>query len=237
MPHFQVVVGGQWKSNAGSFGLATLPVPSKRIPEVVEKLTALYTNEREDESETFVAWVGRVGKARIREELLELADVPPPDVAPEAYSDWGDARTYSLDDHGTGECAGEVVPIAEFGLQNAEREVFEAQLDLESGRVTSAAEKAYRSMLTAAATLVKTEYLDLPDEPDTIVEEFRTRFYDTQKFFDPFAKGKFANYLFRAHAESARAHPQGARQRVEEAQLFIEAAYAAYERSARRTAG
>jgi sulfite reductase (ferredoxin) len=92
-------------------------------------------------------------------------------------------------------------------------------------------------MLTAAATLVKTEWIDLPDDPDRIVAEFRERFCDTERFFDPFAKGKFATYLFNAHAASGLGSPHAARQRVEEAQLFIEAAYAAYERDARRNAG
>ena len=36
VPHFQVVLGGHWRENAGSYGLAIGAVPSKRIPEVVE---------------------------------------------------------------------------------------------------------------------------------------------------------------------------------------------------------
>ena len=34
------------------------------------------------------------------------------------------------------------------------------------------------------------------------MREFRARFYDTQKFFDPFAGGKFAQYLFTAQEKS-----------------------------------
>ena len=33
VPHFQVVLGGQWHDNAGAYGLAIGAVPSKRIPE------------------------------------------------------------------------------------------------------------------------------------------------------------------------------------------------------------
>ena len=33
--------------------------------------------------------------------------------------------------------------------------------------------------------------------------EFRTRFYDTQRFFDPYAGGKFAHYFFAAHKQLA----------------------------------
>ena len=63
-------------------------------------------------------------------------------------------------------------------------------------------------MIQAAKALIKTEYLDIPDDPDQIVREFRTRFYDTQKFFDPFAGGKFAHYLFAAHKRSNLPHTQ-----------------------------
>ena len=36
VPHFQVMLGGQWRENAGTYGLAIGAVPSKRIPEVVD---------------------------------------------------------------------------------------------------------------------------------------------------------------------------------------------------------
>ncbi len=57
-------------------------------------------------------------------------------------------------------------------------------------------------MLRAARGLVRLEFADISDDPDQIVDEFRTRFFDTQKFFDPFAGGKFAQYLFAAHRKS-----------------------------------
>ena len=38
VPHFQVVLGGQWTDNAGSYGLAIGAVPSKRIPEAVDRI-------------------------------------------------------------------------------------------------------------------------------------------------------------------------------------------------------
>ncbi len=39
VPHFQVMLGGEWEHNAGSYGLAIGAVPSKRIPEVVDRFT------------------------------------------------------------------------------------------------------------------------------------------------------------------------------------------------------
>ena len=41
VPHFQVVLGGQWTGNAGAYGLAVAAVPSKRVPEAVERITKL----------------------------------------------------------------------------------------------------------------------------------------------------------------------------------------------------
>jgi sulfite reductase (ferredoxin) len=230
VPHFQVVLGGKWTENAGSFGLATLAIPSKNIPEVVRRVTGRYVAERED-GESFTQFIERLGKAEVKSFLQDLTEVPSYEADPSYYSDWGDPREYTMDDYGEGECAGEIVPLVEFGLQASEREVFEAQLYLDSGDVAKAREMAYKSMLTAAKALVKTEFLDITDEPDHIVSEFRTRFHQTKRFHDRFAGAKFAGYLFNAHeVQGNGGRPEQARERVEEAQLFIEAAYACYEK-------
>ena len=233
MPHFQVVLGGKWSENAGSYGLATLAIPSKRIPEVVRRVTDLYVTERE-QGESFQAFISRYGKAEIKKFLQDLAPVPSYDEDPSFYSDWGDPREYTMEDYGDGECAGEIVPLVEFGLQSGEREVFEAQLHLDAGHADLASRFAYKAMLTAAKALVKTEFLDVTDDPGDIISEFRTRFHDTRRFHDRYAGAKFAAYLFRAHEQGEVERPQLARSRVEEAQLFIEAAYGCYERMGNR---
>jgi sulfite reductase (ferredoxin) len=127
---------------------------------------------------------------------------------------------------GVGECAGEVVSAVDFDLGAAEREVFEAQLALEEGNAGQAGRKSLKAMLQAAKALVKIYVPTVPDDPDEIVSEFRSRFYDTQLFFDPFAGGKFANYLFDAHKKSQQPHtPETAGYLINEAQLFIDAAH------------
>ena len=86
-------------------------------------------------------------------------------------------------------------------------------------------------MLEAARALVKTQFLDIGDEPNAIVEEFRRRFVDTELFFDPYASDKFARYLFQAHEAEVHGHtPDLARRLIEEAGLFIEAAHRCAER-------
>lgn len=230
VPHFQVVLGGGGHDNAAHHGLAMTAVPSKRIPEVVDRLTSHYLRFRSD-GETFQAFVARTGKARIKGLLDDLTRVPSHESDASFYSDWGDPREFTLGDMGVGECAGEVVSAVEFGLAASERQAFEAQIDLESGHPTSAAEKALRAMLEAAKALVQAQTSGVGDDAAGILREFRARYYDTQLFFDPFAGGKFAHYLFRAAEEgSAGVDRDEAHRRVEEAYLFIEAAHACYAR-------
>ena len=86
-------------------------------------------------------------------------------------------------------------------------------------------------MVQAAKALVKIEVSSVADDPAQIVKEFRARFYDTQKFFDPFAGGKFAHYLFTAYDQSSEPYTSdSARYLIDEAQLFIDAAHSCYNR-------
>jgi sulfite reductase (ferredoxin) len=224
VPHFQVLVGGQWDQNAGAYGLAVIAIPSKRIPEVVDRMTEAFLRERQ-KGETFQAWIKRIGKAKVRSMLEDLASIPGHDENPSFFSDWRDPREYSTGDMGVGECAGEVVSPLDFGLAAAEREAFEAQLTLEAGNFRKATDQALGSMLTAARELVQTR-APVGDQAPDIVREFRERFFDTKLFWDPFAGGKFAQYLFHA-VENPQASPtsDSAHRLVEEAQLFIEAAH------------
>jgi sulfite reductase (ferredoxin) len=237
VPHFQVILGGQWSNNGGSYGLPIGAIPSKNIPAVVDRLTDRFVQDRQG-SESFQQFCARIGKKALKEMLDEFVKVPAHDVAPEYYADWGDPREFSTGDMGTGECAGEVVSLVEFGLADAEREVFEAQLALEAGDAAKADALAYGAMLQAAKALVKTQLADVGDDPARIVAEFKTRFFDTELFFDRFAKGMVAGYLFRRHDEGAgTVTPESAHQLVEESSLFVEAGHACQLRMAQQKQG
>ena len=235
VPHFQVVLGGQWLHNAGAYGLASGAVPSKRIPEVVERITGRFVAERHGD-ESFQDYTRRIGKRALREMFADLSSVPAHDEDPSFYSDWGDPREFTLGDMGVGECAGEVVSLTEFDLAAAEARIFEAQSHLEERRFGDADALAWGAMLLGARGLVKTEFIDVGEEPDAIVREFRTRFFDTQVFFDKYAGGKFAMYLFRRHESGPRLAADAVHHLIEEAQLFLEACHACQARLAARPA-
>ena len=172
-----------------------------------------------------------MGKKELRKLVDEFSTVPAYDEDKTLYSDWRDPREFTLSDLGVGECAGEVVDRIDFDLQKAEQEAFDAQLLLDDGDVRGADELAYRSMLTAAHGLVRLLYYDARDQPDAIVTEFRARLYDTQIFWDKYAGGKFAGYLFHRHDDRDRVYTaEAAHHLVEEANLFIEAAHSCHAR-------
>jgi sulfite reductase (ferredoxin) len=228
VPHFQVVLGGQWQENAGSYGLAIGAVPSKRIPQVVDRMTDRYLSER-SQGETFHAFIKRIGKAECKRTIEDLMLVPAHEIDPLFYQDWGDAREFTVGDLGVGECAGEVVSPIEFELTACEREAFESQLQLEKGDVQRATEMAYAAMHHAALALLKFRGAGFPEDEDSVAARFRSLFYDTQLFWDPFTGGKFAHYYFHAHERAGKPYTEeSAHQLIEEAQLFIEASHSCY---------
>jgi sulfite reductase (ferredoxin) len=202
-------------------------VPSKRIPEAVLSITEFYLRRRERD-ERFQEFVARIGKKAIKDLLEDLTKIPAHEIDRSYYSDWGDPREFTLSDMGVGECAGEVVSQAEFTLAASERELFEAQLLLDAGHSQQAGKAAYLSMLRAAQGLVKDQNPAVSENEDQIIGEFRTRFVDTQLFWDKYAGGKFAEYLFKAKefiAGEKAADADRTVQLLQEAQLFIDAAH------------
>ena len=226
VPHFQVLLGGKWRDNAGSYGLAIGSVPSKNVPAVVERITQRFVKERKG-NESFQDFITRIGKAESRKMLEDLMEVPAYELSPGLYSDWGDPREFTMGDMGMGECAGEVVSRLDFDLQAAERLCFEAQLKLEAKDLAKADELAYKSMLQAAQGLVKELWYDVPNDADVIAKEFRARLVEPKLFWDRFVGGKFAQDFFRRHENPPKRYDHDEVHRlIEESQLFIEAAHA-----------
>jgi sulfite reductase (ferredoxin) len=226
VPHFRVLLGGQWSENAAAYGLAIGAIPSKRVPDFVDALLKQYLEERAS-GESFRGYVERIGKQALKELVDRFTAVPPYEMDRSFYSDWRDPREFAIADIGTGECAGEVVSLVDFDLAAAERQYFEAQLQFEAEEFQKADNTAYRGMLQAARGLLRTQFHDVGDDPDSIIAEFKSRFVDTGLFQHKFAGGQFADYLLRRHEDRARRYDRDqVRQLLEETQLFIEAAHA-----------
>jgi sulfite reductase (ferredoxin) len=237
VPHFQVVLGGKWKENAGSYGMAMGAVPSKAAPDVLDEIISRYAAERSEE-ENFQEWISRLGKKEVRKILEPYMTVPSYAENGSFFSDWGDPREFTIGDMGVGECAGEIVSLFSLEIAKAEANAFEALVALDEGDYAGADELAYQAMLQAARALVRTQSLDVGEDTEQIVSEFRARFYDTRLFFDKYARGKFAQYFFQRH-ESPSENPSesGAHRLIEEANLFIEACHACDARLSGATTG
>ena len=235
VPHFLLLLGGSLEENAGNYGLAIGAIPSKRVPEAVDRLLDLYIDEREA-GESFREWVMRVGKKDIKERLKDLLQVPAYEEDPSYYIDWHDSREYSIGDIGVGECAGEVVTLTQFSLANAESRAFDASVvvdDLSStdAEAKGAAGMAYDAMLLGAQGLLKHEDPDVKSDPDEVFPRFQRDFIETELFFERFIGAKEWGYFQAAHEAGGEARDRDeARRKVEESLLFIEAAHACYTR-------
>ncbi|HET9870431.1 MAG TPA: nitrite/sulfite reductase, partial [bacterium] len=225
VPHFQLVLGGQRKNNGAAYGLAVAAVPSKRIPEAIERLTQKYSKERQKD-ESFQAFVHRLGKVEFKTLLQDLTVIPDHDFDPELYTDWADPREYTIGDIGKGECAGEVVAPYEFALTAAESKVFEAQVRLEKGDLAGAVDLAYQSFIHSGEAVLRTRDREYTGKADQTVEDFKKFFFDTGDFVKHVNNTQFAAYLFKAHDNRLpNPNQDEAHHRVEEAQLFLEAVH------------
>ena len=223
VPNYHLFLGGQKSENANSFGLATLKVPAKNIPATVEHLVGRYRDERSD-GESFNEWAERMGKKDIRDGLAHLREVPDISENPDFYVDWGEEAPFTLG-AGTGECAGQLVPEVELKLGEAERELFEANLQYEQGNYSEAARRAYQAMTTAARGLLITEGVGETGVEAT-QEAFRTRFVEAGRVF-----AGSANYFVQAEpVEREITDKDDAYQLVDKASLFVDECQMAYSR-------
>ena len=233
VPYFNVVVGGQWTHNAKQYGLVVGAVPSKHVPQAIELITEKFVQEKEPD-ESFQDFIHRQGKSAIRKLLKPISKPPSYEEDSSFYSDWRDPREYGIGDLGVGECAGEIVPFVEFGLQTSELELYEAQDLFDQGNWGGASTKAFASMVTAAKALVRHLGAQVRDEADDVVPAFRRELHETGIFHDKYAKGKFANYLLNTHDTKAyqNADEQTVHRLLDEARLFFEASHECYQRLA-----
>jgi len=101
VPHYVLLLGGL--NTAESFGARVIEIPALRVTEAVEQTLELYQTERAS-GETFSAFVGRIGAARVRQRLEPLTRIGAPEAEPELYRDLGSNRQFKVEAK-RGECA------------------------------------------------------------------------------------------------------------------------------------
>ncbi|NOZ05449.1 MAG: nitrite/sulfite reductase [Chloroflexi bacterium] len=105
VPHYQLYLGGGTEEGQAAFGRSTLRLPARRVPEALIRLLRMYRVRRTGD-ELFGEWLRReqAGDGFLRDALSDLVPLPPYDVDPTDYFDWGSEDTFRVE-IGESECA------------------------------------------------------------------------------------------------------------------------------------
>ena len=229
-PYYQVMLGGHATENGSAYGLAAGKIHGKNIPEFIERLTGKYIDERHVD-ESFTDYIARLGKVEVKTILRQYDQIPSFEEDPNYYIDTGDTKEFKLT-KGVGECAGQLVELVSFILEEADRLIYEAGLQLEGDEYVDSAQLAYEAMIKAADALLTTEGLQHIDN-ETTVKEFRNRFFEPGLVFPGYGA-----HLFKASNEDTNVFDKElTHRRVDEATLFVEEAHNVYGRMQIRREG
>ena len=94
VPQYFVMVGGGAAGQEATFARLAAKVPARRIPDVVERLIAMYTREHapdESASDFFV----RLDVARVKEQLADLETLTAQDSLPADFVDLGEVSEFN----------------------------------------------------------------------------------------------------------------------------------------------
>ncbi len=224
-PQFMLILGGK-RGGGGAgqklgdgFGTPLLKVPAFRVGDTIEALLQAYL-DRGLPGEEFGVFTRRIGRKDLKTLLQPLTALPTPEQAPELYREHGATAAFTVR-RGVGECAGEIVDVADMLLADADREAEQA-LDLfeADGDVAAIVTRSQKAMTSAARALLSLEGLTNPDAFDT-VDAFRQRFYDAGRFYE----GVGHYYLAGSQLDAADIDADRLRRLVAEAGLFVEEAH------------
>jgi sulfite reductase (ferredoxin) len=167
-PHYELHLGGQVNGTA-KIGQMTVKLPAKSVPAAVTQLVSVYRRDRKP-GESLPAFIARVGKSKLKEELIPYTIVPSFEEDPTFYYDWEGESEFVLEDLGPGECAGGALEMIDNRMLEAEQELYQARLLAEKHQYSIAVNKAYRAVLAAAKALLVTEGLDPATDAETFLE-------------------------------------------------------------------
>ena len=171
-PHYELHLGGAVNGTA-RIGQLTVKLPAKAVPAALTHLIEVYRRDRQP-NEGLPAFIARVGKHKLKNELIPYTIVPAYQDDPTFYYDWEGEEEFVLEDLGPGECAGGALEMIENGILEADQELYQAKLLVDKHQYSVSVNKSYRAVLAAAKALLVTEGLD-PSTDAEIFLEFERR--------------------------------------------------------------
>ncbi|MGZ8365544.1 MAG: sulfurtransferase TusA family protein [Nitrospira sp.] len=167
-PHYELHLGGSVNGTA-KIGQMTVKLPAKAVPAAISHLIDVYRRDRQD-NENFPTFIARIGKSKLKDELIPYTIVPPYEADPTFYYDWEGENEFILEDLGPGECAGGALEMIENGILEADQELYQAKLLVEKHQYSVSVNKSYRAVLAAAKAMLVTEGLEPSTDSETFIE-------------------------------------------------------------------
>ena len=165
-PFYELHLGGRVNGMA-KIGQMVVKLPAKSVSAAITHLIDVYRRDRLS-GEGLPAFIDRVGKVKLKDELISYTIIPSFHDDSTFYYDWEGEEEFVLEDLGPGECAGGALEMIENGILEADQELYQAKLLVDKHQYSVSVNKSYRAVLAAAKALLVTEGL----EPSTDAETF-----------------------------------------------------------------
>ncbi|HKC93377.1 MAG TPA: sulfurtransferase TusA family protein, partial [Nitrospira sp.] len=167
-PFYELHLGGK-VNGAAKIGQMTVKLPAKSVSAAITHLIEVYRRDRKP-GEGLPAFIDRVGKNALKDELIPYTIVPSFAEDPTFYYDWEAEEEFILEDLGPGECAGGALEMIENGILEADQELYQAKLLSDNHQFAMSVNKSYRAVLAAAKALLVTEGLEPSTDSETFIE-------------------------------------------------------------------
>ena len=168
VPMYELHLGGKINGTA-KIGQMTVKLPAKAVPAALTHLIEVYRRDR-TAGEGLPAFISRVGKNSLKDELIPYTIAPAFKDDPTFYYDWEGEEQFVLEDLGPGECAGGALEMIENGILEADQELYQAKLLADNHQYSVSVNKSYRAVLAAAKALLVTEGLEPSTDSETFIE-------------------------------------------------------------------
>ena len=174
-PHFVLLLGGLEGGFAAEnaislgtgFSATVIKIPAMHVGRAIERLCELYLEEA-GQDETWGHFARRLGRQRFQSVLKPLTQIPTYEESPDYFREHGCSELFTIV-RGKGECAGEVVTLADMLLARADQASDHAVALSERGAATAEITDATsRAFQVAAQALLSLEGLNNQNEYNII---------------------------------------------------------------------